>query len=354
MQSRRTILILAMIFLVGGPVLFADAAIYKWKDENGKTYFTDDPTKVPEAFRKKPFIKDPKFRKKFPIFRKKKAPDEAGETSHEKGLAETENKAGDKQEGLTDAQRATAEAVVNFLEEDIPRYKKFNSWPLSRGKFTLLQKAVAVATLQKQALWEQISAHDVPLFEGIAGFLETSIAEDEKTQKVHVAPKTPRRQIQALMNRLKSEAEQEKQFLESLTTALNAKPAKATTGGKLPPSVKRQEPPRSSPEISRKKTLQKPEEAIGSKEVKKSVKKGKQNLKQGLETYQKLLRGSEKARVRHIKKIEGLKNLSFKPKSWTTEESLEEMIEGLEEAIKKTDQEIRRYKEKIKEFSFQD
>jgi hypothetical protein len=75
-----------MIFLVGGPVLFADAAIYKWKDENGKTYFTDDPTKVPEAFRKKPFIKDPKFRKKFPIFRKKKAPDEAGKTSHEKAL----------------------------------------------------------------------------------------------------------------------------------------------------------------------------------------------------------------------------------------------------------------------------
>ncbi len=34
----------------------ADAAIYKWEDENGKTYFTDDPTKVPEAFRKNPFI----------------------------------------------------------------------------------------------------------------------------------------------------------------------------------------------------------------------------------------------------------------------------------------------------------
>ena len=64
--------------------------------------------------------------------------------------------------------------------------------------------------------------------------------------------------------------------------------------------------------------------------------------------------GGEKARARHIKKIEELKNLSFKPKSWTTEESLEEMIEGLEEAVKKTDQEIRQYKEKIKEFSFQD
>lgn len=27
----------------------ADAKIYKWKDENGKTHFTNDPTKVPKA-----------------------------------------------------------------------------------------------------------------------------------------------------------------------------------------------------------------------------------------------------------------------------------------------------------------
>ena len=120
-----------MIFLVGGPVLFADAAIYKWKDENGKTYFTDDPTKVPEAFRKKPFIKDPKFRKKFPIFRKKKAPDEAGKTSHEKGLAETENKEGDKQEGLTDAERATAEAADT---------KNIRSGPPTKANLVLFKK----------------------------------------------------------------------------------------------------------------------------------------------------------------------------------------------------------------------
>ncbi len=354
MQSRRTILILAMIFLVGGPVLFADAAIYKWKDENGKTYFTDDPTKVPETFRKKPFIKDHKFRKKFPIFRKKKAPDEAGETSHEKGLAETENKEGDKQEGLTDAERATAEAAVNFLEEDIPRYEKYYIGPANKSKLGALQKAVAAAAAQKQALWDQISTHDLPLFKEIAGFLITSIAADEKTQKIMPKKFNVRGQTQLLMNRLKSEAEQEKQFLENLTTALNAKPAKAETGGKFPPPVKKQEPPQSSPEISREKSLNKPGKATGGKEIKKSVKKEKQNLKQGLETYQKLLQGSEKARARHIKKIEELKNLSFKPKSWTTEESLEEMIEGLEEAVKKTDQEIRRYKEKIKEFSFQD
>ena len=42
MPARRTILILTMIFLVSGLVSFVEAAIYKWKDENGKTHFTDD------------------------------------------------------------------------------------------------------------------------------------------------------------------------------------------------------------------------------------------------------------------------------------------------------------------------
>ena len=200
----------------------------------------------------------------------------------------------------------------------------------------------------------QISSHEVPLFEGIAGFLETSIAEDEKTQKVHVAPKTPRRQIQALMSRLKSEAEQEKQLLENLTTALKAKSAKAETGGKFPPPVKKQEPPQPSPEISREKSLKKPGEATGSKEIKKPGKKVKLNIKKEIETHKKLLQSLEDTRTRKIEKINELKELDNKPETLTAEGSLEEIINGLEEGVKKSDQQIRRYKEKIKEFSFED
>ena len=233
MQSRRTILTLAMIFLVGGPVLFADAAIYKWKDENGKTYFTDDPTKVPEAFRKKPFIKGSKSRKETLNSRQKKAPDE--EASDKKGVAETENKEGDKQEGLTEAQRSIAEATVNFLREDISRYEKFYTYPASRSKFRAIKGAVAGATPQKQALLAQVSSDDLPLFEEIAGFLETSIAEDEKSQKVVPSTITSTRQTHALMNRLKGEAGQENQLLEKLTTALNTKTTKVETAGELPP-----------------------------------------------------------------------------------------------------------------------
>ena len=33
----------------------SEAAIYKWKDESGKTYFTDDPNRLPKVFRKEHF-----------------------------------------------------------------------------------------------------------------------------------------------------------------------------------------------------------------------------------------------------------------------------------------------------------
>ena len=233
MPARRTILILTMIFLVSGLVSFVEAAIYKWKDENGKTHFTDDPTKVPEAFRKKPFIKGSKSRKETLNSRQKKAPDE--EASDKKSVAETENKEGDKQEGLTEAQRSIAEATVNFLREDISRYEKFYTYPASRSKFRAIKGAVAGATPQKQALLAQVSSDDLTLFEEIAGFLETSIAEDEKSQKVVPSTITSTRQTHALMNRLKSEAGQENQLLEKLTTALNTKTTEVETVGELSP-----------------------------------------------------------------------------------------------------------------------
>ena len=111
---------------------------------------------------------------------------------------------------------------VNFLKEDISRYDKFYTYPPSRSKFRLIKLAVAGATPQKQSLLGQVSQHDLPLLESIAEFLKTSIAEDGKSQAIMPTTIVSTRQTQALMNRLKSEAEQEKQFLGKLTAALGA------------------------------------------------------------------------------------------------------------------------------------
>lgn len=86
MSVRQTIPVLIFFALLW--IVDADAAIYKWKDENGKTHFTDDPTKVPEAFRKNPFVKGSISRRETPKSKEKRVQGEGDEPSEEKDPAE--------------------------------------------------------------------------------------------------------------------------------------------------------------------------------------------------------------------------------------------------------------------------
>ena len=343
MRARDIILIL--VILVIGLVGFADADIYKWKDENGRTHFTDDPTKVPEAFRKNPLIKDPK---KLEIRKSKPLDKAVGLKNFDQPVEKEE----DKQKALTEAQRSTAEAAVSFLNSDIPRYEKYYSGPANRSKFRFLQIAVGEAATQKQTLWDNVYSYDLPLFKEIAEFLKSSIAADEKTQKIVPNKFTTLGQTQLLMNRLKSETEQETQLLKKLTAALSVKPEKVEPVGESPPPVEKPKPSPLSRETS--ESLDQPAKSPESGEVKQTVKNEKPNFGQDVETYKKLLKVAEEARASQLKKISKLKDLEYKPKSWTTEDSLEEVIAGLEDRVKISDQKIRRYKGKIEELSVQD
>jgi len=221
MLSRQSILKSIVIFFVLVWVVDAEAVIYKWKDENGKTHFTDDSTKVPEAFRKTPFLKNPKTQKEDSKPEEEKAQVEEDVVSENKGDAENEKEEDDKQQGLTEAQRSAIEAVLNFFKEDIHRYDEIYTYLPGRSKFRSLKQAVAGSTPQKQALLEQVSQHELPLLESVSAFLKTSIAEDKKTQK-DAMTYVPTRKTRILMNRLKSEAGQEAQFLEKLTALLDS------------------------------------------------------------------------------------------------------------------------------------
>lgn len=197
-------------------VFNAEAVIYKWKDTNGKTHFTDDPTKVPEEFRNKPFLKNSTSPKEKIKPEKNEVHDQEDDVSGKKEDVEDE-----KKEGLTEAQRSTIQAAVNFFKEDITRYDKIYTFKPGRSKFRVLKQTVAGAMAQKKGLLDQVTQHELPLLESVSVFLKTSIAEDEKSQKI-ATTYVPTRKTRELMNRLKSEAGQEAQLLEKLTTALNA------------------------------------------------------------------------------------------------------------------------------------
>ena len=82
---------------------------------------------------------------------------------------------------------------------------------------------MASSTVQKKELLRQVNQHNIPVFKEIAGYLEKSIEEDKKSQKVMPTTITSTRQTLKLVSRLKGETEKEKQLLTTLTSALKTK-----------------------------------------------------------------------------------------------------------------------------------
>ena len=218
MLAERSILKSVVIIFILIWFTDVDAAIYKWRDENGITHFTDNLTKVPKAFREKPFIKDLLPRKI------KSEPKEKNNQSKRIEAIKREEPAEDKiKQGLTEAERLAIEKAINFLKTDIPRYENIYNYPPSRSKFRVLKQAMAGATVEKQGLLEQIRHHDIPVIKEITEYLDGSIAAGEKSQKVLPTIITYNRQTFILENRLKGETEKGKQLLTRLTSVLNTK-----------------------------------------------------------------------------------------------------------------------------------
>ena len=223
MLAKRSILKLAIIFFILIWFTNVDAAIYKWRDENGITHFTDNLTKVPKAFREKPLLKVLLPRKIKSEPKEKNTQSKRIEAIKRDEPAEDKIKEDKEKEGLTEAQRLAIEKVINFLKTDIHRYEKFYTYPPSRSKFRIIKQAVASSTVQKQELLRQVNQHNIPVFKEIAGYLEKSIEEDKKSQKVMPTTITSTRQTLKLVNRLKGETEKGTLLLIRLTLALKTK-----------------------------------------------------------------------------------------------------------------------------------
>ena len=223
MLAKRSILKSVIIFFI--LILFTnvDATTYKWRDKNGITHYTDNLTKVPKAFREKPFIKNflPRKRKSEP--KKKNTKSKRIEAIKRNEPAEDKIKEDKEKEGFTEGQRLTIEKVINFLKTDILRYKIFYTYPPSRSKFRIIKQAVASSTVQKQELLRQVNQHNIPVFKEIAGYLDKSIAEDKRSQKVMPTTITSTRQTLILINRLKDETDKGTLLLIRLTLALKTK-----------------------------------------------------------------------------------------------------------------------------------
>ena len=219
-----------ILFFVGVIFLFpyidgAEAAVYKWRDDNGKIHFTDDPNNVPEKFRqdKMKFRPLPKTSPKEEITKAKKKEDAKESIAPEEIKDKDSEK---KSTGLTEAEKSAANAVIAFFEEDMPRYDSIYAYPLSNRtsrltKLRKLRNAVIATIPQKQDLVKQISALQLPLLKEVTNFLQTMIAEDERLKKVLPQMlRNTRQRVNKMANRLKAQADSEAKFIEQLEEAL--------------------------------------------------------------------------------------------------------------------------------------
>ncbi|MBC8282856.1 MAG: DUF4124 domain-containing protein [Nitrospinae bacterium] len=197
-----------------------EAAVYKWRDENGKIHFTDDPNSVPEEFRQKKmkFRLLPKIKNGKPTPNPQKNVDESPSPEETKEAEKDSNL-------LTEADKSAVEAVVTFFEEDMPRYEAILNRPLSNGnagkrKWKALRNTVIATIPQKEALVKQVSTAQLPLLKEISNFLSQVIAEDEKLKKVlPLISDNTRPQVNKLSNRLKNQAASEEEFLKQIEEA---------------------------------------------------------------------------------------------------------------------------------------
>jgi len=212
----------------------SEAAVYKWKDENGKIHFTDDATRVPEKLRQntmkfrplpKPVIKnDPPSPREDQIAE----PDKKEITTDATGK---ESAIGDPN-ALTEAEKSAAEAVIVFFEEDMSRYDSIYEYPISNRtsrmtKLRKLRRAVIDNIPQKEVLVKQLSSVELPLLKEITVFLQAALTEDEKLKKVLPQMfRNTRQRVNKIANRLKEQTAREEKFLEQLEEAL-ADPAES-------------------------------------------------------------------------------------------------------------------------------
>ena len=178
-RSMRWVLREAFVFFVViGLASPAGAVIYKWKDDSGKTHFTDNLEKVPPRFREKDKLE--KVRPAPPSGSSDTpAPEKADETAPPSGETPP---AGEKSQELSAQETDAINASIKFLESDLKRFEKF----VAKGEMDVnVTLVVRDAIPEKTALANKLEKFDLPGLKAAAKYLQSSLKQDEDAKEIH-------------------------------------------------------------------------------------------------------------------------------------------------------------------------
>jgi hypothetical protein len=199
----------AMIFALLALVAFqpdpAIAKIYKYKDEHGKTHFTDDPSSIPMRYRKKGSMR--KFR---------------GVAEPTPGVSASSRSSGEKSKAKED--KGLSSRDVTLIKQTIQvfgvgvalgkRYKNIvPNFPNGQGAINAIQSGLPL----KEGLASELKGTKVPELQGALGFLKQSISVDQQTTSIGAGLTT---RIAGILTRLVSEGEQQATMIKGLEKAL--------------------------------------------------------------------------------------------------------------------------------------
>ena len=182
-KSRFSITILQSLIVFSGIFLFTlqgfagVSNIFKWKDDQGKVHFTDDPLKIPSRYRSPDQVEK---RRALPA--PKSRPVAPSPAVTKKQIEDQGEDAAKSEETDSNEEQAAMQEAINFLKSDIQRYEKYKDFiPQIRHHRALKQDIVAVLP-QKEALKEKLGKQNSVLLKDISGFLKKSLQLDHKAK----------------------------------------------------------------------------------------------------------------------------------------------------------------------------
>jgi hypothetical protein len=183
------------------------AKIYKYKDDNGKTHFTDDASKIPARYRNKNSVKR---------FKGVHDPAPASGTSGQ-ALASGDEDNVEKEEGLSEKDVGLMNKTIQIFKAGAAlgsQYEnKHPSFANGQGAIDAIQGALP----SKVSLADELAGTKVPELKEALGFLTKSIAVDKDTKSIGVGLK---RRIVGIFNRLKSEGKEQAALVKKLEKGL--------------------------------------------------------------------------------------------------------------------------------------
>lgn len=195
------------------------AKVYKYRDDQGKIHFTDDPSQIPLKYRKK---------NKMEKFRGVSEPTSSGKSSSSFGATTGTQKgtggatagkagAGDEDEGFSEKDEASAKKTIKVFKDGVAlanRYKgAYPNFANVRGLIDAMQSALP----QKESLAKELTGTKVPELQEALAFLNQSIAGDKKNKSTGTALK---RAIVGIFSRVASDAQKQTALIEKIEKAM--------------------------------------------------------------------------------------------------------------------------------------